>query len=167
MKVIKIALLCLMPFQVLWAQNEKPLREAFTLQLAVDQKTYYEQEIAVTPYFVQDLVLQIFPSEEIFIEVEVENDSIKTMKTVRENLNPQKTITLHFYQTKKDKSPTGMFLKVYNPFDEILHYEALMFVVGDDRLLETSIIPVSPQLTNYETWHDAIVSLVLVNWRLE
>ena len=148
-----------------YAQNEKPNREPFILKLAVDSINYYQQDIRKSPYFVKDNILQIFPSEKINIEVEIDNDSIISMKTVEENMFPEKTITIEFIQKVNDRKNEGMALTVKNPFNKSMTYEAHMFIVGREELLPTSIIPIRPKLTNFEMWNDVIISLVLDNWK--
>ena len=154
-----------MSIGITFAQNEKPNREPFVLKLAVDSIHFYQQEIQKSPYFVKDNILQIFPSEKINIEVEIENDSIVSMKTVEKIEFPDKTITIDFKQEVKDRKSEMMMLTVKNPFDKIMTYNARMFIVGRDDLLTTSIIPIRPNLTNFEVWNDVIITLILDNWK--
>jgi len=88
-KVITVILLSL-SLAFTYAQNKKPNREAFTLTLPVDGEQYYEWDVKNSPYFVDEKVLQIYPGEELFVEVEIENNEIISMKVVEENLNPEK-----------------------------------------------------------------------------
>ncbi|MEP7236832.1 MAG: hypothetical protein ABI685_03165 [Ferruginibacter sp.] len=165
MKIIA-ALFTILCFQFCNAQNLKPQREAFTLKLPVDGVSFYEEEIKSGPYFVHGNILQIYPSEKFFIEVELKNDSIISMKTVKENLDPKNTIEIEFSQTVKNKKSEMMILKVKNPFTKKLEYEAKMYVVGHNKWISTSIMPVQPNIVGYETWNDVIISLALDNWKL-
>ncbi|SDQ12430.1 hypothetical protein SAMN05421664_0616 [Chryseobacterium soldanellicola] len=149
------------------AQNDNDFREAFTLKLAVDSTTFYQQEVARSKYIVKDDILQIYPGEHIFIEAEVKSDRIESMKVVKENKNPSKTIEIEFSQNVSGRQNRGMMLHVSNPFDKILHYNAMMNVVGKKGWFKTSIIPIDPKLTNFETWPQVIITLVLSNWRFE
>lgn len=149
------------------AQNEKPEREAFKLKVAIDSVNFYQQDVAKSLYFVKDKVLQIYPSEKIFIETEVKSDSIYSMSVVKENLNPERTIIVEFKQNVEGRIHDGMMLSVKNPFDKTLKYEALMYINGGTEWIATSIIPVRPNLVNYELWNDVILSLVLVEWKIE
>ncbi len=149
----------------MFSQNEKPNRDAFVLKLALDSTSYYQQEIQKTPYFVKDNILQIYPSEKINIEVEIENDSILSMKTVDKIEHPEKTVTIEFEQKVQGRNSEMMLLTVKNPFDKIMTYDAYMFVVGQDKLLKTSILPIKPKLTNFEMWNDVIITLALDNWK--
>lgn len=165
MKII-VTLCTILFFQVSIAQNLNPHREAFTLKLPVDGVNYYEQEIKSGPYFVYKNILQIYPSEKINIEVELKNDTISSMKVVKENLDPKKTIEIEFSQTAKDGKSEMMILKLKNPFNRKLEYKAKMYIVGQNKWMNTSIIPVQPNLIGYETWTDVIITLALDNWKL-
>ena len=150
-----------------FSQNRIDSRESFTLKLAVDSLQFYQQQIPQSKYFVNENTLQIFPGEHIFIETEVKNNKIISMNPVKENLNPNKTIEIEFQQNVKGRKHDGMLLKVKNPFDKSLNYNALMYIVGNNKWLETSIIPIKPKLMNFEMWNDVIITLVLEDWRLE
>tara|TARA_R110002049_G_scaffold151137_1_gene314642 strand:+ start:1877 stop:2380 length:504 start_codon:yes stop_codon:yes gene_type:complete len=149
------------------AQNEKPIRDNFELSIAVDSLTFYQQDVSKSPYFVKDKVLQIYPSENLFIETEIKGDSIHSMKVVKENLFPDKTIIVKFTQKVENRNHDGMMLSMKNPFDKTLTYEALMYINGGTKWISTSIIPIMPNLVNYELWSDVILSLVLVEWKIE
>jgi len=149
------------------AQNEKSERDAFKLKVAIDSVNFYQQDVSKSPYFVKDKILQIYPSEKIFIETEIKSDSIYSMSVVKENLNPKKTIIVEFNQKVEGRIHDGMTLSVKNPFDKTLKYEALMYINGRTEWIPTSIIPIRPNLVNYELWNDVILSLVLVEWKIE
>lgn len=154
-------------FNFTYGQNERPNREGFTLKLPVDGEQYYEQEVATGPFFVKEKVLQIYPGESLLIEVETGNKEITSMKIVKENLNPEKTIEVEFTQNTKDRKSESMMLKVVNPFKKDLEYKAMMFVVGHDQWINTNVLPVKAKLTGFETWPDVIITLVLTEWKLK
>ncbi len=165
MKKSILLLLILISFGVN-AQNDKPNRKPFNLELAVDSINYYQQKIEETPYFVKENILQIYPSEKLNIEVEIENDSIIAMKTVSKIEFPEKTIIIDFKQEVKDRKSEMMMLTIKNPFDKTLAFNAHMFIVGRNEWIPTSIIPIKAKLTNFEMWNDIIISLALDNWKL-
>jgi len=59
-----------------------------------------------------------------------------------------------------------MILKVVNPFDKDLEYRAIMYIVGQNKWIQTNVLPVKSRLTGYETWSDVIITLVLSDWKL-
>jgi len=150
----------------LHAQNDQPEREAFKLKVTVDTLNYYSQDLPKSPYFVAEKVLQIYPSEKLFVEVEIKNDSIFSMKVVKENLHREKTIEIDFYQEVKGRVSERMMLKIKNPFDRKLNYKALMYINGAQDWIPTSIIPVHPKIMGIEMWQDIILSLVLFEWEI-
>lgn len=165
-KVIMTILLSL-SFAFTYAQNEKEKRDEFTLILPVDEEQYYEQKVDSSLYFIKEKVLQIYPGEKLFIEVEINKKEITSMKVVKENLNPEKTIEIEFTQTVKDRKSDMMMLEIVNPFKKDLEYKAMMFIVGHDKWISTSVLPVKAKLTGYETWPDVIITLVLTEWKLK
>lgn len=150
-----------------YSQNEIKEREPFVLKLAVDDEQFYQMDIPKSKFFVKENIIQIYPTEKLNIEVEIKNDTIYSMKVVEKIVEPKRTIQIEFLQNVKDKKPEGMMLKVTNPFDRKLNYNAMMYIVGHNKWLSTSIIPILPNLVNYETWNDVIITLVLEKWRFE
>lgn len=162
-----LAILLSINFSFSYAQNERENREEFKLELAINKKQYYEQKIESSPYFVRENVLQIYPGEKLFIEVEIDKKEVTAMKVVSENLNPEKTIEVEFTQKVKDKKNEMMLLKVVNPFKKSLDYKAMMFIVGHDDWISTKIPPVKAKLFGVATWPDVVITLVLLDWKLK
>ena len=150
-----------------YSQNEIKERKPFLLRLVVDKEQFYQIQINKSEYFVKENVIQIFPTEQLNIEAEIKNDTISSMKVVEKIENPKRTIQIQFLQNVKNNKPEGMMLKVTNPFDKKLNYNAQMYIVGNTKWFPTSIIPIEPHLLNYETWNDVIITLILGNWRFE
>ena len=150
-----------------YAQNEITERQPFTLELAIDNEQYYQMQVDKSHYFVKNNVLQIYPTEKLNIEVEIKNDTIFSMKVVEKITDPKRTIKIEFFQHVDDRKPEGMILTVTNPFERKLNYNAMMYIFGHNKWLSTSIIPIEPNLINYETWPDVIITLVLDKWRFE
>jgi hypothetical protein len=88
------------------------------------------------------------------------------MQVVKENINPKNTIEINFTQNIKNNKHELMMLKVTNPFTKALSYKARMYVVGSDKWIDTSIIPIPAHLFGYETWPNIIISLALYDWKL-
>jgi len=168
MKVkILLTILLSLTLGISYAQNEKTNREEYILKLPVDGEQFYEQKVENSPYFVKENVLQIYPGEKLLIEVKIKKKEFISMKVVKKNLNPEKTIEMEFIQNTKDKKSESMMLKVVNPFKKELEYKAMMFDVGNNQWIHTSIIPVQPKLTGYETLTDVIITIVLSDWKLK
>lgn len=162
---IMITILLCLSFVLTHAQNERSDREAFTLRLPLDGEQYYEEKIESSPFLVKDNLLQIYPGERVFIEVERDKEEIISMRVVKKNLYPDNTIEVEFTQTIKDRTHDMMTLKVVNPFQKHLDYKAMMFPAGQDKGIMTSILPIPPKLTGYEIWPDVITTLVLFDWK--
>lgn len=105
-------------------QNDKPDRGIFDIKLVIDENETLERQIESLPYFVDDKIIQLFPNDKIFVEAETENNTIISLKTVRENLHPEKTIAIEFTQSTDGKVHKQMILMVDNPFSQKLQYNA-------------------------------------------
>ncbi len=160
---ISLSMICLFSY----SQNENAFREEFTLKLPVNSKQFYEQTVSRTPFFVKENILQIFPGEKLLIEVERNENKIISMKVVKENFNPEKTIAVEFTQEVKERKSESMMLMIKNPFDKDLEYKAMMFIVGHDKWIDTHVLPVGSRLTGFEMWTDVIITLVLSDWKLK
>lgn len=147
-----------------FSQNEKHNRDSFKLEIVADSINNYSMNVEASPYFIKDKMLQIYPSEKIFIEVELKKDTVYTMKVVKNNLNPEKTLEIEFVQNAKDRSEIISKLTLKNPFDKKLEYKAIMYTPTNDYWKPTSTIPVRPKLMTFETWPHAIITLVLNDW---
>ncbi|HSD09135.1 hypothetical protein [Flavobacterium sp.] len=152
---------------ICYAQNEVPQREPFTLNLVVNNNEPYVMELKKGDYFVNKKVLQIYSSEKLNVEVEFKNDSIYSMKVVKNIVNPKNTIIVELKQDVKDQKSLGSTLSVKNPFDKKLNYNAVMFIVGVNKWIPTEVTPVAPNETHFEKWDDVLVTLVLDKWKLE
>jgi hypothetical protein len=150
-----------------FSQNNKEKREAFSLEIAANETQQYGMDVQESPYFVKEKILQIYCNEEIFVECEIEADSISKMKVVEENINPEKTIIISFTQNSEDRKNIRTELRVKNPFSKTLIYDALMFTPISQQWKKTSIIPIHAKLENFEMWPHSIITLVLENWRFE
>jgi len=140
-------------------------RTPYTLKIAVDKETFYEDEIGATPYVFPNNGMQIYPGETIFVEVEQDNGVIKSMKAVKEIKYPEKTLTIKFSQTSENKVHQMMMLEIKNPFSKSLTYQAKMFLLKQNKWFDTNVYPVMPGLSAFETWPDIIISLGLVGWK--
>lgn len=166
---MKTTLICL--FSIIWAtglsqnENNLPARKGFTLVMPVDKTTEYTDSIKPGPYIVHADIIQLYPGESILVEAEVSNGVIQSLKTVRENKNPDKTIIISLTQEAEDHIHKSILLKIINPFKKELKYSAKMFLMKSKRWIETDVLPVGAGLLAYETWPDLIVTMALYDWK--
>ena len=145
MKYLVLSFLVFLPL-LSFSQNDCPNRESFELIVKVDQEGFYQQQINMSPYFVNQGILQLYPGEKVFVETEINNDKIINLKTVKKVIHPEKTIEIEFKQAVNGKVHENMILTVNNPFDKELKYSALIYILNHSKWVETSIIPVFPKL---------------------
>lgn len=142
-------------------------RTPYNLKVAVDSKTFYEEEIKATPYVLPDETIQIYPGETIYAEVAQENGIIKHLTAVSEVKNPAKTITIAFTQTEKNHTHELMMLKISNPFPKKLIYTAHIYLLQQHKWANTDVYPIEAGLSGFETWPDVITSIALGKWVFE
>lgn len=163
MKLILKSLILLFT-SIVFSQNELINREAYLLKLPIDNDQFYKQHIKETPYFVHKDILQIYTGEKVFIEIDYQNDKIRSMRVVKENLNPHKTVEIELTQKLDGKVHKNSILKLKNPFDKDLEYKAVMAIFGVKKWINTNVYPVKSKLSAYEMWPDPIITLVLKDW---
>ena len=151
----------------LYSKNDRPLRNAYTLEIAANETQQYGMDVKESPYFVKEKVLQIYCGEKIFVECEIEGDSISHMKVVKNIIYPEKTVIIDFNQNSENRKEISTDLRVKNPFNRKLSYKALMFTPISQQWKRTSIIPIEPNLENFEMRPHAIVTLVLDGWKFD
>ncbi|MDP9040798.1 MAG: hypothetical protein M3N30_02375 [Bacteroidota bacterium] len=150
-----------------YSQDTIPLkRAAYKLNVAVDNESFYAQDIKEAPYVLPDKTIQLYPGETVYIEVEQENGTIKNLKAVNEIKDSSKTVIISFSQTVKKRVHENMMLKVNNPFPYQLIYEARIFRLVQKKWGVTDVYPVEAGLYGIEIWHEVIISIALSDWKL-
>lgn len=139
-------------------------RTPYTLRIDVNKVNFYEEQIGATPYIFPNNGMQIYPGETIYVEIEQDNGVIKSMRAVKEITNPKTTLTITFSQKSENKIHQMMMLKIQNPFPKNLTYIAKMFLLKQNKWIDTNVYPIAAGLSAYETWPDIITSLGLGSW---
>lgn len=149
------------------AQEQPLLREPFELVIPVKGKVVYKDQIGASPYFVDGTDLQLYPTEQVYVEVEHEGTTIISMRAIEEVQYPERTIIVEFHQETKSGKSEVMTLKVVNPFSSTLTYQALSYTIDTKKWSPITTLPVKAQSVGYEIWNDVIITLVLKDWRLQ
>jgi hypothetical protein len=142
-------------------------RTPYKLKVAVDKKTVYEEDIKATPYVLPNKAIQLYPGETVFIEIDQENGVIKNVTAVDKNVNPGKTLKISFTQTANKKVHELTMLSIENPFPQDLVYTSKIFLLKQQRWVDTNVYPVRAKLSAFETWPDVIISIALGNWQFK
>jgi hypothetical protein len=169
MRILLILLInILLTSQILHSQDTAAFkRPAYKLTLAVDKATFYEQDIKSTPYILPENIIQLYPGETVYVEVDQENGIVKKILAVQAITDTSKTMTISFSQLTDGKNHKQTMLKVANPFALPLVYKAHIFVLSQKRWVTTDVYPVEPLMSGYETWPDLITSIALYDWILQ
>ncbi|MFZ1083560.1 MAG: hypothetical protein WAN35_01195 [Terracidiphilus sp.] len=142
--------------------HEPVYRAPFDLKLHIDKKHYYEQHFDKVP-FVIDNDVYLFVGENFGVNVTIVDNQI-TGLTYQPNSN-KSDIGFEFMQEKLNKDEMMMMLVTHNGLKLRLLFDALMTIPDKKGILKTSIIPIEPGLSNFESWPHPIVQLVLRNFR--
>jgi hypothetical protein len=143
------------------AQEEPVFRAPFKLKLHVDNERFYEETFDHVPY-VADNDVYLFAGEAFGINVTITEGEISRIAYAR---NPAKAdVELRFTQ-EKSKNGWMMMLVIQNKLKRRLYLDAVMTVPGKDELFTTNVLPVEPNLSDFESWPHPIVQLVLRNFR--
>jgi len=142
-------------------EDERVFRAPFKLQLHVDDERYYEQSFDRIPY-VSGNDVYLFAEEAFGLKVTVTENEISRIAYERK---PAKAdVELRFTQ---EKSQNGwmMMLVIRNKLKHRLYLDALMTRPGSDEIFTTNVLPVEPNLSDFESWPHPIVQLVLRDFR--
>jgi hypothetical protein len=142
-------------------QEEPVFRAPFKLKLHVDNEHYYEETFDRVPY-VAEKDVYLFAGETFGINVTITENQLSRITYQRD---PAKA-DVEFAFTQ-EKSPNGwmMLLVIRNRLKRKLFLDALMTIPEKKGIYKTSVLPVEPNLSNFESWPHPIVQLVLRNFR--
>ena len=86
------------------------------------------------------------------------------MTAVEKIVNPEKTVKISFTQSVEKKVHELTMLKIENPFPQNLIYTSKIFLLKQQRWVNTNVYPVQAKLSAFETWPDVIISIALGDW---
>jgi len=145
-------------------KNDYPNRKTFKLDLEINDTNYFQAEIPESPIVMASNSVQLYPGEEVFIEVELDSlNNIKNLKSVKKNLNPKKTLVISFEQIAKKHIHEKMVLSIFNPFDmELIYKPSLLLFKISDWLLKKDVTAPKNQLS-VEIFPELSVSISLID----
>ncbi|PTY02221.1 hypothetical protein DB347_24430 [Opitutaceae bacterium EW11] len=133
-------------------------RAPFKLTLAVDKERYYEQQVDKLPY-VHANVVYLFKGDRFGVRITSPNAPGLPEVTYEPDLI-KADVVFSFSQEHAD-AKWMMMLKLESRLDKPLYMSALMTVPGKTGIYRTSILPLQPKLSNFESWPHPIVQLAL------
>lgn len=138
------------------------MRGAFTLKLRTDRKHYYEQHFESVPY-VSENVVYLFVDDHFGVNVSTAADEISALTYQPDPVKAD--VEFKFWQQNLGGDRLVMMLEVHNNLKRKLFLEAEMTVPGGKGTHKTSILPLAPGLSNYESWPHPIVQLAVGHLR--
>lgn len=141
-------------------------RPETTINLQIDKDYFYDYEFGKTPYYYKK-TLTILPEELLYLQLEIENDTIISAKIVEEITHPDSTLTFKFEQFHQaDKDVHGMILSVVNPLAYNITYNAYLQKIDSSQPVQASTCPIISKKNGYELWSFPIVQLILKDFAL-
>ena len=142
-------------------------RTPYKLHVAIAKNAAYEEDIKATPYILPGNFVQLYPGETVYAEVERDAGVIKSLKAVKENTNPSKTLVITFSQSVNNGAHEMMQLKIANPFSQTLVYKAKVIYLKGHKWIDTDVLPIQAGLSGIEMWPDIITVVALTDWTLQ
>jgi hypothetical protein len=141
--------------------NDLPTRSESELELLSDDYDTYYLDIPESEFVHANSSIQLIPGESLFVELELADWQIKRMTSVKENLNPQKTLIISFQQQTDGELHKRMIIEIYNPFERMLEYKANIFLLPDNKWYPANVLSVYPKSSSEENWTDVIETILL------
>jgi hypothetical protein len=143
------------------SQEEPVFRAPFTLKLHLDKERYFEEPFGKVPYVAKNDVY-LFSGDSFGINFIVTRDRISQTA-----YQPDPTKADVEFKFTQENSSNGwmMMLVIRNKLKRKLFLDALMTIPEKKKIFKTSILPVEPNLSDFESWPHPIVQLVLRNFR--
>jgi len=155
-----LTLLCLLAssFNTYADEPPVPMRAPFVLTLHVDKDHYYEEKIGAMPY-VHENGVYLMKGDKFGVSLAVQDGKLQQV-TYQPDIE-KADVTFDFRQEVDAGQDGMMMLTIHNRTSHQLTMRALMTVPGQKGTAETTILPVEPGLTNFESWPHPIVKLLL------
>lgn len=134
-----------------------PCRPPTTVRLRLNNKEYFEMEFPRSPY-VADGFINVLAGEELNVEFDESNGRLSNPSYVKDSTKPERTVSFRLEQTDD-----GMILTVKNPFAKAITYDCLIQHYKEQRLQETSTVPVQGRLMSFEMWPYPIAQVAISN----
>src|SRR5271166_6042000 len=141
--------------------EEQVFRAPFTLKLHVDNGHYYEETFDKVPHVAENSVY-LFVGESFGVNVTVTENHISRITYQRD---PSKADVDFAFTQENSQNGWMMQLAIRNRLKRRLSFDALMTIPEKKGLYETSVLPVEPNLSSFESWPHPIVQLALRNFR--
>jgi hypothetical protein len=138
------------------------MRAPFVLTLHLDKEHYYEENIGEMPY-VYENGIYLMKEDNFGVSLDIDGGKVRAV-SYQPDLK-KADMAFEFRQDVGADGSSMMMLIIRNRTTYSLQMNALMTVPGEKGQFETSIIPIQPGLTNYESWPHPIAKLLLYDVR--
>jgi hypothetical protein len=132
-------------------------RDPFTLRIRIDKKHFYEEQFDKVPY-VSDGDVYVFAGESFGVNAMIQAGEISGLSYEKQ---PARADVQFSFRQDNSNGKLLMLLTIKNGLKRRLYMDALITVPERKEILKTSILPIDPGLSDFESWPHPIVQLVL------
>jgi len=129
--------------------DEAVFHEPFTLKIHIDKEHFYEEKFGKIP-FVHNGDVYLFKGDEFGLTLNIRDNFIRAVKY--EPDMKKVDVTLKFTQEVEADGTAIMMLHIHNNTKHTLYVDALMTAPGKKGIAKTTILPVQPGLSGFESW---------------
>jgi hypothetical protein len=104
--------------------------------------------------------VSITPGKSLIVQFQQHGDVLRQPRIVDKADRSSPHI---FFDLKKEDGM--LILSIKSGCEKTVRLRALMRLKGDNRYIETSMLPLMPKLTGFESWQDPIEELVLFEFK--
>jgi hypothetical protein len=140
------------------AEPEVTMRKPFVLTLHVDKDHYYEENIGAIPYVYENGVY-LMKGDRFGVSLEQKDGNL--VQVLYQPDFEKADVTFEFRQEVDADKNAMMRLTMRNRTSLRLKMQAMMTVPGHKGTVATSLLPLEPGLTNFESWPHPIAKLLL------
>lgn len=140
-------------------------RSPTTVSVRISEDQASEIKLQKAPYYFQNTA-NVVSGETLFLEANVVSGKIASLKYVKNNVRPEKTIVVTLSVMESDPSKISTMLEITKPLNEALIYKAMFHAASGNSFKKTSVCPVLSKQSTYENWPFLIFQMALVGFKL-
>lgn len=170
-KILRFSCIVFLPLTFLAAQEPQSastgdasapvFRDPFNLKIHADKGGDYEQQFDKVPY-VADNFVYLFAGEGFGINATVNQNEISQISYQKDAHKADV-----WFESKQERIGKiwATLLTIQNHLKQKLFVDALMTIPNQNGIYTTDVVPIPPNLADFESWPHPIVQLVLRNIR--
>jgi hypothetical protein len=129
-KVYYILIILIANFVGFTQENATNLRNRDLRKILVNDSTVYELNIISGPIVIGDSIIQMYPNEKFYFEVDTLKNRLSNYKLVHDIKYKDKTLIVEFKQVIDKQTHKQMMLIVTNPYQKELYFKSSIYLLS-------------------------------------